>query len=234
MNLKNKVSIITGGNSGIGKAISLLFKKQGAKVIIADLKYNKIKNIDYVKTDISKEKDVKDLMEFVIKKYGKIDILVNNAGIGSNKDFEKITKKDWEKVLGINLIGTFLCTQKASKYMKSGTIVNISSIVGLDYKTSENRLDYSASKAGIINLTKSTSKKLAPKIRVNCIAPGYIETGLNIGISKARKQEIIKNTPLKRLGKAEEVAKVALFLASDDSSFITGEVIIIDGGVSIR
>lgn len=240
MKLKNKVVIVTGGSSGIGKAISLLFGEQGAKVIIAGLdpkKGNaiarKIKGASFVKTDISKEKDVEELIKFTIKKYNKIDILVNNAGIGSSKDFEKITKKEWQKILETNLIGTFLCTQKVSKHMKAGTIINISSTSGLDYNSSANRPDYSASKAGIINLTKSTAQKLAPKIRVNCIAPGYIATGLNVGMSKAKKQQIMKNTPLKRLGQAEEVAKTALFLASEDSSFITGEIIVIDGGISI-
>ncbi len=240
MELKNKIAIVTGGSSGIGKVISLLFSKQGAKVIIAGLDskkgneaIKKIKDSIFVKTNISEEKDVEKLIKHVIKKYGKIDILVNNAGIGSNKDFEKSTKKDWTKILNINLIGTFLCTQKASKYMKGGTIINISSVAGLDYNTSVSRPDYSASKAGIINLTKSTAKKLAPRIRVNCIAPGYIEAGLNVEMSKNKKLQVIKNTPLKRLGKAEEVAKVALFLASNDSSFITGEIIVVDGGKSI-
>lgn len=240
MKLRNKVAIVTGGNSGIGKAISLIFGEQGAKVIIAGLdpeRGNKIakriKDASFVKADISKESDVEELMNYTMKKYGRIDIIVNNAGIGSNKEFDTLNKSDWEKLLGINLIGTFLCTQKASKYMKSGSIINISSTSGLGYNTSVNRPDYSASKAGIINLTKSSAKKLAPKIRVNCIAPGYVDTGLNKGISKAKKQEIMKKTPLHRLGKVEDIAKVALFLASHDASFITGEVIVVDGGLSI-
>ncbi len=226
MKLKNKVVVVTGGSSGIGKAISSLFSKQGAKIIIVGLDskkgdevVKKIKNSIFVKTNISK--------------HGKIDILINNAGIGSDKDFEKSTKKDWTKILNTNLIGTFLCTQKASKYMKGGTIINISSAAGLNYNTSVSRPDYSVSKAGVINLTKSTAKKLAPKIRVNCIAPGYIDAGLNIGMKESKRRQIIKKTPLKRLGKAEEIAKIALFLASDESSFITGEVIVVDGGISI-
>ena len=240
MKLKDMVVIVTGGSSGIGKAMSILFGEQGAKVIIAGLDSEKgdaiakkIEGARFVKTDISNEKDVEELMKVVIEKYGKIDVLVNNAGLGSDKDFEEATKNDWAKILETNLIGTFLCTQKASKCIKAGSIINISSAAGLNYNTSVSRPDYSASKAGIINLTKSTAKKLAPKIRVNCIAPGYIETGLNTGMLTAKKRKITSITPLNRLGQAEEVARAALFLASDDSSFITGETVVVDGGISI-
>ncbi len=247
--LEEKVAIITGSSRGIGKAIALEFAKEGAKIIInyikskkeADDLVSKIKNLGSdalaMECDVSDEKQVKELISMAIKKFGKIDILINNAGIVAPKPFQELIAEDWENILKVNLIGTFLCSKAAAPHMlrqKYGKIVNIFSIRGLECCGRAGILDYSASKAGVINFTKTLAKELAPHITVNSVAPGLTETDQ----WKDRDASFVKaeteKTLLKRFAKPEEIAKAALFLASDDSSYITGDVLIVDGGYHLR
>ncbi|MGB6882260.1 MAG: 3-oxoacyl-ACP reductase family protein [Microgenomates group bacterium] len=243
MKLKDKVVIITGSTKGMGKATALLFAKEGAKVVINSRSEEKRESVReeieknggvsiFVKADISIPEDVNHLFKEATDAFGTVDILVNNAGVHNPKDFFELTKEDWEKVFQVNLIGTFLCSQAAAKVMldhKSGRIINISSVRGLPHCGRPGNIDYSASKAGVINFTKSLAKKLAPNIQVNAIAPGPTDTPMNTW-----RKEDLKHTYLGRLMQPEEVAKVILFLAADAPSSLTGEVIVVDGGYSLK
>ncbi|MGB6839344.1 MAG: SDR family oxidoreductase, partial [Microgenomates group bacterium] len=228
---------------GMGKATALLFAKEGAKVVINSRSEEKRESVReeieknggvaiFVKADISIPEDVNHLFKEVTDAFGTVDILVNNAGVHNPKDFFELTKEDWEKVFQVNLIGTFLCSQAAAKVMldhKSGSIINIASVRGLSHCGRPGNIDYSASKAGVINFTKSLAKKLAPNIQVNAIAPGPTDTPMNTW-----RKEDLKHTYLGRLMQPEEVAKVILFLAADAPSSLTGEVIVVDGGYSLK
>lgn len=239
--LKNKVALITGASRGIGKAIALKFAKEGAKIIVNYLNSeteakNVVKEIGSeaiaIKCDVSKEDEVKNMVEKAINKFGKIDILVNNAGIVIDIPFEEKTLAQWKKTLDVNIIGTFLCTKYVAKEMskqKSGNIINISSTNSIDTYHSES-IDYDISKAGVNIFTKGMAEEFAPNIRVNCIAPGWIDTDMNKDLPKDYLEEEIEKIYLKRLGKPEEIANVALFLASDESSFMTGNILVVNGG----
>ena len=244
MRFKDKVILITGASRGIGKATALSFAKEGAKVIVnynnAEKEANDVvKEISKIgseaiaiKCDVSKEEEVKKMISDGIKKFSKIDILVNNAGIVFDVPLFEKTLEQWNKTLGVNLIGVFLCSKYAAphiKKQKSGAIINISSTNGLDTLSTESA-DYDASKAGVISLTKNLATELAPNIRVNCIAPGWINTDINKGLPKDYVAEETEHILLKRFGKPEEIAKAVLFLASDDASFITGTTLVVDGG----
>jgi len=244
MKLKDKVALITGSSRGIGKATAIRFAKEGAKVIInylnseakANHSVKEIKKIGSeaiaIKCDVSQENDVKNMIDQAIKKFGKIDILVNNAGIVYDIPLFDKTVAQWKRTFEINLIGIFLCSKYVSKHMLkrgSGVIVNISSTNGIN-NTAPTSADYDASKAGIINLTKNLASELAPKIRVNSIAPGWIDTDMNKDLPKDLLEEELGNVFMKRFGKPEEIAAAALFLASDDASYITGSTLIVDGG----
>lgn len=248
MKLKNKVALITGSSRGIGKAIALEFAKEGAALVInylhskkeAEEVASKAKELGVpaivVKADVSNPNEVALMTKKALKEFGKIDVLVNNAGVANVIPLEKLSKTDWRKILDINLIGTFLCSQQVAQSMlkrKSGTIINISSIVGLNYCTSQKRMDYSASKAGVINLTKSLAKQLAPYIRVNSVAPGYTLTDFHKDMTEEKKRQVIEKIPLRRIGEPIDIARVVLFLASDSASYITGEVLVVDGGYSL-
>jgi 3-oxoacyl-[acyl-carrier protein] reductase len=244
MELKDKVVLITGSSRGIGKATALLFAKEGAKIIV---NYNDsekeakevVREITKlgseaiaVKCDVSREEEVKKMFSEGIKKFGKLDILVNNAGIVFDIPLFEKTVEQWNKTLGVNLIGVFLCSKYAVPYIKkqkSGVIINIASTNGIDSLSPESA-DYDASKAGVISLTKNLASELAPNIRVNCVAPGWVNTDINKDLPKDYVAEETKNILLKRFGKPEEIGKAVLFLASDDASFITGTTLIIDGG----
>ena len=243
MKLKNKVAIVTGSSRGIGKAIALAFAREGANVVVnyvrsEDEAKEVVKGIEAlnstgiaIKADISESKDVENMVNKVIEKFGRIDVLVNNAGIGAHllkgSDIEK-----WDKIMDVNLKGVFLCSQAVAKVMlkqKSGNIINISSIAGIEPGLSS--LYYSISKAGVIMLTKCLALELAPYVRVNSIAPGYVKTPM---MTRAlSEEEIVKSIPLGRLGTPEDIANVAIFLASSDSDYITGQVIVVDGGKAI-
>lgn len=250
MKLKNKVAVITGASRGIGKATALLFAKEGAKVVvdycINEFEYdakenaqnviNEIEKIGseaiMVECDVSNEMEVKRLIDETIKNFGKIDILVNNAGIVYDVPIFEKTIEQWKKTLDVNLIGTFLCSKYASEQMlkkDNGKIINISSTNGTNCFSPESA-DYDASKAGIINLTKNLAKELAPKIQVNSVAPGWVNTEMNEDLPKDFIEEELEKIYLKRFAEPEEIARVALFLASDDASYITGSILKVDGG----
>ena len=238
----NKVVLITGASRGIGKSIAIEFAKNNYNVVInynnSKDKANELKeylekeyNIEClsIKADVSNEQEVNNMVEKIINKFNHIDVLVNNAGIAIDTIFEDKTKEMFKKTLEINLIGTFLVSKKASKYMNNGTIINISSTNGIDtyYPYS---MDYDASKAGVISLTKNLAVELAPNIRVNTVAPGWINTEMNKELSNEFKEKAIKKILLNRFGKPEEVAKVVYFLSTENASYINGSIIRVDGG----
>ena len=250
MKLEDKVALITGASRGIGKAIALKFSEEGAKIII---NYNKseqeafkvfetIKNNGQeaylMQADISKHIDIRNIIKNVMEECGKIDILVNNAGMVLRNSFFESNEESWSSIMDTNLKSAYFCSQIAAKEMlkrKTGSIINISSNSGIIPRKSKG-IEYGISKAGMIYLTKSLALILAPYLRVNCIAPGWTETDMNIRFyndAKARTdtENII---PLGRINKPEDIAKTALFLASDDSSNITGEIIIVDGGYNLK
>ncbi|MDY6866047.1 MAG: glucose 1-dehydrogenase [Halobacteriota archaeon] len=248
MKLKDKISIVTGAGQGIGKDISLTFAKEGSYVIVNDLDLDKATVVAEeisasggvavpVKADVSQSKEVCNMVAEVINKFGRIDILVNNAGIQTDTPFLELSEEEWQRIIDVNLKGTFLFTQIVAREMvrqRKGKIINISSIHQSTPRF--NKAHYDASKAGIAMLTKDVALELAPyKINVNCIAPGIIATPMNKDIlnSPEKMAETNSKIPWKRIGEPEEVAKVALFLASDESNYITGTTICIDGGLSL-
>lgn len=189
-----------------------------------------------IKADVSKERDVKRMIDTIIDKYGHIDVVVNNAGIAIDNDFEDHNIKDWQETLNTNLIGVFLVSKYAGSHMvdnKYGKIINMSSTNGIDtiYPYS---VDYDASKAGLINLTKNLAIQFAPYVNVNAVAPGWVDTGMNDDLPKSYLQEEKEKTLLKRFAEPEEIADVVLFLASDKARFIDGEVIRVDGGLKLQ
>jgi 3-oxoacyl-[acyl-carrier protein] reductase len=247
MRLKDRVAIITGGARGIGKKISQTFLKEGASVYIFDVNEEEGARtvgelqpaydgkVNFFKVDITDEKSVEQSIEKIIEAEGRIDILVNNAGITRDNLILRMSLEDWKKVIDINLTGAFICSKHTVKYMvknRSGKIINISSIVGVHGNAGQS--NYSSSKAGIIGLTKTLARELAGRnILVNAIAPGYIETEMTEKLSDKIKEKLMEQIPIGRLGSVGDVAKTALFLASDDSNYITGTVINLDGGMGI-
>jgi len=245
--LKGKSAIITGGVRGIGKAIAVEFCKNGADVVISyrsndeaaqeavrDLEQYGTKVIA-VKGDISDPKHGEELAKITKDNFGKIDILVNNAGITKDGLMMKMSADDFKSVIDTNLNGTFYCTKAVTAVMikqKSGTVINLSSIVGI--KGNPGQINYSASKAGIIGLTMSAAKELGRRnIRINAIAPGFIDTEMTNVMTEEQKSKMLEAISLGRLGKPEDIAKTAVFLASDGGAYITGQVITVDGGMSI-
>lgn len=240
-----KVALITGATRGIGKQIALTLADGGYDIalnyrkedenLINTKKEIEEKNVKClaVKGDISNFEDTEKLVEEVIKEYGKIDVLVNNAGITKDMLLVRMKKEDFESVIDVNLVGTFNVTKNVISYMmkaRSGRIINISSVVGVTGNSGQT--NYSASKAGIIGFTKSLAKEVASRnILVNAIAPGFIETNMTDVLKDELKEEIAKNIPLKRMGNTQDVANVVKFLASEDSAYITGQVINVDGGM---
>ena len=244
MRLKNKLAIITGASRGIGKATALLFAKEGAIVVInyaqseKDARHvlDEIKKLGsdgmIFKCDVSKEDEVKLMIEQTVEKYGKIDILINNAGIVIDTPFLERTVEQWKRTLEVNLIGTFLCSKYASIEMLKnggGNIVNVASTNGINNFSSYS-MDYDSSKAGVLLLTKNLAKELAPTIRVNAVAPGWVDTDMNKNLPKQLLDQEMKSTYLGRLATADEIATTIVFLASDDASYITGSTLIVDGG----
>lgn len=243
MRFKDKVVLVTGSSRGIGRATALLFAKEGAKVIVnyhssekeANEVLTEIKTISdaiAIKCDVSDEQQVRSMMATAVKKFGKIDILVNNAGIVYDIPLFEKTLEQWKRTLDVNLIGVFLCSKYASEYMLkkgSGSIINISSTNGI-YSQGPESADYDASKAAVISLTKSMAEELAPKIRVNSIAPGWVDTDMNKNLPKDYVKKEKEKIFVRRFGNPEEIARVVLFLASDDASFVNGGIMVVDGG----
>ncbi len=241
----SKVALITGATRGIGKQIAINLATAGYDIAINyrsenDDLVNTKKEIESknvkciaVKGDVSNFEDTKRFVDEVIEAFGQIDVLVNNAGVTKDKLILRMDKEDFESVINVNLVGTFNVTKNVVPYMmkkRTGRIINISSVVGISGNAGQS--NYSASKAGIIGFTKSLAKELASRnILVNSIAPGFIETDMTAVLKDDIKSEISKNIPLQRMGTSNDVANVVKFLASDDSSYITGQVINVDGGM---
>lgn len=240
-----KYALITGATRGIGKQIAITLAKQGYNIALNYRKENEelentkkeIEEIGVqvlaVKGDVANFEDCEKFVKQTIERFGQIDVLVNNAGITKDMLLMRMKKEDFEQVIDTNLVGTFNVTKNVVPYMmkaRSGRIINISSVVGIAGNAGQT--NYSASKAGIIGFTKSLAKEIASRnILVNAIAPGFIETNMTDVLKDDVKQEIAKNIPLRRMGTAQDVANVVKFLASDDSSYITGQVINVDGGM---
>lgn len=242
--LQDKVAVITGGVSGIGAATARLFASEGAKLVLVDFNEEKgaafeaeLKSEGYeaafVKADVTSEEDVKNIYETALKTFGKVDILFNNAGIGAVKPTEELTYAEWRRTVEVDLDGVFLVAQGAIKeFLKSGggVIVNTASMYG--WVGAPGSAAYNAAKAGVINLSRSLGLEYATRnIRVNALCPGFIETPI---LGDTDREFLTNATPMKRLGKAEEMAKAVLFMASDDSSFMTGNSLIVDGGYTAQ
>lgn len=241
----DKVAMITGATRGIGKQIALTLANEGYNIVLNyrtendELKQlkNEIesKNVKClaVQGDVTNFEDCKQMIESAIKEFGKIDVLVNNAGITKDMLLARMKEEDFKQVIDVNLVGTFNMTKNVISYMmkaRNGKIINISSVVGIAGNAGQT--NYSASKAGIIGFTKSLAKEVASRnILVNAVAPGFIETNMTDVLKQEVKDEIAKNIPLKRMGTPQDVANVVKFLASQDSSYITGQVISVDGGM---
>ncbi|KAB7707218.1 SDR family oxidoreductase [Bacillus aerolatus] len=243
MRLEGKVSIVTGGASGIGEQMVKRFSEEGATVIAADIneaaleQISRLDNVHGMKLDVSSEEDWQQLLKEVKERFGKIDILINNAGISSEKPTEDINIDDWQKMMTINGFGTFLGMKHVVPYMKEqkqGSIVNISSFtaqIGMGLNA------YSASKGSVRAISKAAATQYGRNgIRVNALFPGIIETPMTKGLESTKElvQQLIAATPLQRLGKPEDIANAALYLASDEASFITGAELVIDGGFSAQ
>ena len=245
--LDGKTAIVTGSAKGIGKGIATEFAKQGATVVInyCGSKEAALKTVEEIKAfggkaipyqaDISDYEMSKKMMDDIIKEYGAIDILVNNAGITRDNLILRMSESEFDDVIRTNLKGTFNCIKHVTKYMlknKSGKIINISSISGVNGIAGQ--ANYSASKAGIIGLTKSFAKEMSSKgININAIAPGFIETDMTKVLNDKYVEEIVNTIPSKRVGRPEDIAKAALFLASDMSDYITGQTLMVDGGLGL-
>jgi len=249
MSLEGKVAIVTGGSDGIGRAIALAFAREGANVVIVgrdetkgERALNEIKTVGeatYFKVDVSNSGQVRKMVDDTIQRYKRIDVLVNNAAVCPPGDVITTTEATWDEVIGVNLKGVFLCCKYVIPYMQKGgggAILNIGSINSV--MAMENEAAYDASKGGVLMLTKAMALDFAKSnIRVNCICPGAIETPmLQASLAtapdpQAARASLIQKHPLKRTGTPEEIAQAALFLASDNSSFITSATIPVDGGI---
>ncbi|MBS1270977.1 MAG: 3-oxoacyl-[acyl-carrier-protein] reductase FabG [Candidatus Marinimicrobia bacterium] len=241
--LNDKTVLVTGGSRGIGYTIAQSFAEQGANVVISsrseDTLQQAAENLSEhgqvypIPCDVSDAKSVKDLIKEIIEEFGSLNVLVNNAGITRDNLMLRLNESDWDAVLNTNLKGAFLCTKFASRQMlrqKSGCIINISSVVGITGNPGQT--NYAASKAGILGLTKSTAQEFSSRgIRVNAIAPGYIETDMTDELNDKQREELTGRIPLGRIGSPEDVAGTALFLASPLAGYITGQVFRVDGGM---
>lgn len=244
LSLSEKVAVITGGAKGIGKETAKKFLQEGAKVVICDLdeatglaaleELGK-ERVSFFKVDVTNTAQIKEMVKSTIDTYGRIDILINNAGITSDGFLTKMNDEAWEKVISVNLTGVYKCTKAVVPFMleqKSGVILNASSVVGLYGNIGQS--NYVATKAGVIGLTKGWAKEFGPSgIRVNAVAPGFIETDMTADVPKRILDLMKDKTPLKKLGKPADIAAAYLFLASDDANYINGAILSVDGGLVI-
>lgn len=243
--LEGKTAIVTGGSRGIGEAIALRLANEGADVAIcakssteaAEAVAEKIRALGkqaiVQQTDVSQSESVDALIKTTLDAWGKIDILINNAGITRDNLLMRMKQDEWDAVLDVNLKGTYHCTKAVTRSMmksRSGRIINISSVVGL--MGNAGQINYAASKAGLIGLTKSVAKELASRnITANAVAPGFIPTEMTAELNDDMREKLIAQIPLGKLGNPEDVAAAVAFLASDDAAYITGQVIVVDGGM---
>jgi len=246
MRLKDKIALITGSARGIGKEIALRYAQEGATVIISDInaESSEATAAEFVKDgykaeafacDVTKMDSVQEMVDKILDKHTRIDILVNNAGITKDNLFLRMSEAEWDAVITVNLKGTFNCTKVVSKPMlkaKTGNIINIASIIGVIGNAGQ--ANYAASKGGIIAFTKSIAKEFSSRnIRSNAVAPGFIQSEMTDKLSEKAKEEIFKNIPMGTMGTPTDVANVCLFLASEESRYITGQVVLVDGGMGI-
>ena len=243
--LENKVAVVTGASRGIGRAIAEELAKRGADVVCGDRlekqaeeTASQVAAVSGRRTsgclvDVSDHESARDFIECAIQNFGKVDILINNAGITRDNLLLRIDEADWDDVLNVNLKGAYNCTKAAVRPMmkqRYGRIVNITSVVGLSGNAGQ--ANYAASKAGLIGFTKSLAKELGSRnITVNAVAPGYVTTALTNVLSDEYRAAAVKQTPMGRLGKPEDIAYAVAFLVSDEASFITGQVLSVDGGM---
>ena len=244
MELKDKVALVTGGGQGIGRVIGDNLAKSGAHVIFGDINLENAEksakailanggSASATLLNVADPENVKEVFDSIVKEFKPLDILVNNAGITKDGLFVRMKEDDWDRVLAVNLKGSFLCGQQAAKQMmkqRQGAIVNIASIVGV--MGNAGQANYSASKAGLIGLTKTMARELAPRnITVNAVAPGFIDTEMTRVLDEKIKDKLIEQIPLSRLGLPEDIANSVAFLVSSRSSYITGQVLNINGGM---
>ena len=247
MDFSGKTAVVTGGSRGIGRAVCLELAKSGANVVLCYAGNETAANETVsacealgakalaVKCDVADSAQVKALMDEAVKAFGRIDILVNNAGITRDGLLMMMKEEDFDAVISANLRGTFLCMKAVSRLMmkqRYGRIVNLSSVVGL--RGNAGQVNYAASKAGVIGMTKSLAKELASRgVTVNAVAPGFIDTDMTAAMPEAAKTATLASIPMQRLGAPEDIAKAVAFLASDDAAYITGQVIAVDGGMAM-
>lgn len=245
MNLEGKAALVTGASRGIGREIALELARQGANVAVnfsgSEAKANEVvdeikalgREAYAVKCDVSNSGEVAEMVKGTIDHFGKLDILVNNAGITKDNLLMRMKEEEWDDVININLKGVFLCTKAVTRQMmkqRVGRIINIASVVGVSGNPGQ--ANYVAAKAGVIGLTKTSAKELASRnITVNAIAPGFITTDMTDKLPEEVKTEMLKQIPLARLGEPKDIAKMTAFIASDDSSYITGQTLHINGGM---
>lgn len=247
MDLKDKIALVTGASRGIGRSIAEKFANEGAKLILTATsdaingvceEITKKYGVEAIGVagDVSKEDDVKKLFEVITQKFGKLDICVNNAGITKDTLSMRMSVEDFDKVISVNLRSVFLVSKEASMLMmreKYGKIINMSSIVGI--RGNVGQANYSASKAGIIGLTKTMAAELAKRnITINAVAPGFIDTDMTKAVSDKAKEDFLKMIPMEKAGEANDIAEAVLFFASDKSKYITGQVLVVDGGLLLK
>jgi 3-oxoacyl-[acyl-carrier protein] reductase len=238
--LKGKIALVTGSARGIGRAIVERFAAEGAEMVIScdmvETEYSE-SNVKHTILNVTDRENIKEVVKKIVEEFGRIDILINNAGITKDGPFVRMTEDQWDSVINVNLKGVFNVTQAVAPVMtkkKYGSIVTLSSIAGLMGNIGQT--NYSATKGGVISMSKTWAKELARKgaqIRANCVAPGFIETSMTHALPEKVVEGMLERIPLKRMGTVTDVVNTVLFLASDESSFITGETIAVTGGMVI-